>query len=155
MYFRTGLLAACVIVAGCAREGAADVTRGHAQASTPAATTGALAAPAAAASRLSSRVAHLPDRGELAAYPGHVERADGAYTWFRSDISEEHALHAVADGHLRLTTPDGQLLDVRFDRHVEHPTGDWTWIGHLPGEESAQTIITFGERAVYGSANSY
>jgi hypothetical protein len=149
MYFRTGLLAACIIAAGCAREGASDAGR-QAQHALPVATTGAMATLQASAG-FAHRVARLPDRGELVAYPGHVQRADGAYTWFRSDVSEAHALRAIADGHLRLTTPEGRLLDIQYDRHVEHPSGDWSWIGHLPGEESAQTIITFGERAVFGS----
>ena len=149
MYFRIGLLAACVLAAGCAREGATDVAR-QGKGNAPVATTAAMAM-GVASRGLVHRAGRLPDRGELVAYPGHVQRADGAYTWFRSDVSEAHAFRAVADGHLRLTTPEGRLLDVRFDRHVEHPSGDWTWIGHLPGEESAQTIITFGERAVFGS----
>ena len=151
MHVRTGLLAFCVVVmAGCAQDSAPDVARQGTQAMASARGPVASAVlPAAARAR--HRLARLPDRGELVAYPGHVQRADGAYTWFRSDLSEAHALQAITDGHLRLTTPEGRLLDVRYDRHVEHPSGDWTWIGHLPGEESAQTIITFGERAVFGS----
>ena len=95
--------------------------------------------------------AGLPDRGELLAYPGHEVRRDGAYTWHRTGLSEAYALRAIADGHLRVTTPSGQLLDIKYDRHIEHPSGDWTWIGHLPGHEGLQSIITFGEHAAYGS----
>jgi hypothetical protein len=150
MHVRTGLLAFCVVVlAGCARDRAPDAAGQGAQAA--ASSSVPTASAVLPASARAPRVASLPDRGELATYPGRVQRPDGAYTWFRSDISEAHALRSIAEGHLRLTTPEGQLLDVRFDRHVEHPSGDWTWIGHLPGEESAQTIITFGERAVFGS----
>jgi hypothetical protein len=95
--------------------------------------------------------AGLPDRGELLAYPGHEVRRDGAYTWHRTGLSEAYALRAIADGHLRVTTPSGQLLDFKYDRHIEHPSGDWTWIGHLPGHEEQQSIITFGEHAAFGS----
>lgn len=104
------------------------------------------AVPAAAA----SRVAALPDRGELLAYPGNVVRQQGAYTWHRTAISEAHVLHSLASGHLRLTTPAGESLDFRYERHVEHASGDWTWIGELAGHKGAQAILTFGAHAVYG-----
>jgi hypothetical protein len=95
--------------------------------------------------------AKLPDRGNLVAYPGGIVRQDGAYTWYRTDLSEEHALRAIAIGRLRVTTPDGEILDFQYDRHIEHPSGDWTWIGHRPGHEGEQTILTFGAEAAYGS----
>ena len=98
-----------------------------------------------------SRAAALPDHGELVAYPGRVARQAGAYTWHRAAISEAHALAAIATGRLRLTTPDGRLLDVRYDRHVQHDSGDWTWIGHLAGQEGVQTVLTIGADAVFGS----
>ncbi len=71
--------------------------------------------------------AHLPDRGELIAYPSNIVRQDGPYTWHRTELSEAHALHAIADGHLRVTTPSGSLLDFKYDDHFEHPSGNWTW----------------------------
>jgi peptidyl-Asp metalloendopeptidase len=97
--------------------------------------------------------AALPDRGDLVGYPQErVVRHDGAYTWHRADVSEEHALRAIVDGELRITAPDGQLLAFEYERHVEHPTGDWTWIGRLrdapPGR---QAILTFGAEAVFGN----
>jgi peptidyl-Asp metalloendopeptidase len=97
--------------------------------------------------------ASLPDRGDLVGYPRQrTERREGAYTWHRADVSEEHALRAIVDGELRITAPNGQLLAFEYERHVEHPTGDWTWIGRLrdapPGR---QAILTFGARAVFGS----
>lgn len=95
--------------------------------------------------------ASLPDRGELLAYPVDVVRRDGAYTWHRAALSEAHALAAIASGHLRVTTPSGRLLDVQYDRHVEHPSGDWTWIGHVAGQPGEQTILTFGADAAFGT----
>jgi hypothetical protein len=95
--------------------------------------------------------ASLPDRGELIAYPRQPVRRDGAYTWHRTNLSEAHALNAIADGNLRLTTPSGETLVVRYDRHIEHASGDWTWVGHLPGQEGEQTILTFGPHAAFGS----
>jgi hypothetical protein len=95
--------------------------------------------------------ARLPDRGELIAYPGKDVRQDGAYTWHRTELSEAHALHAIADGHLRVTTPSGQRLDFKYDDHVEHPSGDWTWVGHIANHPEQQTVLTFGEHAAFGS----
>lgn len=95
--------------------------------------------------------ASLPDRGELIAYPPQPVRHDGAYTWHRTDLSEAHALNAIADGNLRVTTPSGDMLVVNYDRHIEHPSGDWTWVGHLAGQEGEQTILTFGPHAAFGS----
>lgn len=97
--------------------------------------------------------ARLPDRGDLAAYPSRqTVVSEGAYTWHRVDLSEEHALAAIAGGHLRITTPSGEKLDFRYERHVEHPSGDWTWVGRIDrGGLAQEAIITFGERAVFGS----
>ncbi len=95
--------------------------------------------------------ADLPDHGQLLAYPGNVVRRQGAYTWHRTDLSEAYALRAIRDGHLQLTTPDGQALDFKYDRHVEHASGDWTWIGHIAGHELEQAVLTFGANAAFGS----
>lgn len=95
--------------------------------------------------------ASLPDRGELIAYPRQPVQHDGAYTWHRTDLSEAHALNAISAGNLRVTTPSGATLVVNYDRHIEHPSGDWTWVGHLAGQEGEQTILTFGPHAAFGS----
>lgn len=97
--------------------------------------------------------ARLPDRGDLIGYPTRrVVRADGAYTWYRADLSEAHALKAVADGRMRVTMPDGSAVDFRYERHVEHPSGDWTWVGHaLAGRTSDEIVVTFGDKAAFGT----
>lgn len=96
--------------------------------------------------------AHLPDRGDVLGYPRiPVVRREAAYTWRRADISEAHALRAIVDGTLTLTSPSGTPLKFRYDRHVEHASGDWTWIGHLVGGSAADDlVITFGANAVFG-----
>jgi peptidyl-Asp metalloendopeptidase len=135
-----------LVAAGCARDPEAAPDQGMPTVAT------ASAAGMVSSLRAAPRgFADLPDRGELAAYvPGAVRR-DGAYTWHRTALSEAHALRAVADGHLRITTPAGQMLDVRYDRHVEHGSGDWTWIGHVEGHPEQQTILTFGADAAFGT----
>ena len=56
-----------------------------------------------------------------------------------------------ASGHLQVTTPEGESLDFKYDRHVEHASGDWTWIGHRAGMDCEQAILTFGADAAFGS----
>ena len=159
-----GRVVACALVvmaAGCAK---APNGNSDAMAAAPAAAqlattaqgaaAGAQAGTMAAASipaRAGQGFARLPDRGQLLAYPGNVVRRQGAYTWHRADLSEAYALRAIRDGHLQVTTPDGQALDFRYDRHVEHASGDWTWIGHRAGHELEQAVLTFGASAAFGS----
>ena len=96
--------------------------------------------------------AGTPDRGDLVAYPPRrVVRHDGAYTWHRANLSEQHALQAV-NGVLQITTPAGQSLQFQYERHVEHPSGDWTWIGRAKGgAASDEVVLTFGEQAAFGT----
>jgi hypothetical protein len=95
--------------------------------------------------------ASLPGPGALVAYDFAEVRHDGAYTWHRAQVSEAHAIAAIVSGRLRITTPAGDALEFDYDRHVEHPSGDWSWIGHLPGHPEQQAIVTFGEQATFGS----
>ncbi|MGH8076417.1 MAG: reprolysin-like metallopeptidase, partial [Lysobacter sp.] len=103
-------------------------------------------------SRQTRSFANLPDRGSLVAYPKQREvRQDGAYTWHRTGLSEEHALQAVG-GVMKVTTPLGEQLQFQYERHVEHASGDWTWIGRgKNGAASDEIVVTFGERAAFGT----
>lgn len=97
--------------------------------------------------------ARLPDRGDLVGYPAQrVVRRDGAYTWHRADLSEAHALAAIVDGSMRVTTPSGETLDFAYERHEEHASGDWTWVGRLEhGTAADEVVLTFGDRAAFGT----
>lgn len=133
-------------IVGCGKDPAAALTGASRLATTPS------AAPASVAARpIAHGFASLPDRGELIGYPRQPVKHDGAYTWHRTDLSEAHALNAIADGNLRVTTPSGETLVVRYDHHIEHASGDWTWVGHIPGQDGEQTILTFGAHAAFGS----
>ncbi|ALN62940.1 FG-GAP repeat family protein [Lysobacter antibioticus] len=104
------------------------------------------------ASAASVRFASLADRGELAAYPMvTAPEREGALVWYRAQVSEDHALRAIATGRLEFRAPSGQLLGFRYERHVEHPSGDWTWIGRLEGAAGQEAILTFGEKAAFGN----
>ena len=97
--------------------------------------------------------ARLPDRGDLVGYPKQrAARRAGPHTWHRADVSEAHALQAIASGVLTLTAPSGARLRFAYDRHVEHASGDWTWIGHaVDGDAADDAILTFGAHAVFGT----
>lgn len=98
------------------------------------------------------RFGRLADRGDLVGYPSRpVVRLDGAYTWHRADVSEAHALRAIGTGRLQLTTPAGEHLDFRYERHVQHPNGDWTWVGSIVGDAAQEAVITFGDKAAFGT----
>ena len=108
------------------------------------------AASLAAARGSTTGFAALPDRGELLAYGGARKvRTEGAYTWHPVAVSEDHALNAIGSGRLVLNTPDGKALNLQYERHEEQPDGNWSWIGR--GEDGASAVLTFGEKAVFGS----
>lgn len=93
--------------------------------------------------------ATMPDRGKVLAYAPTAPRRDGAYTWHRVDVSEAHALAAIMNGTLSLVAPDGTALKFSYGRHIEHPSGDWTWVGRAGSVGEA--IVTFGDKAVFGT----
>ena len=100
--------------------------------------------------RRAAAFASLPDRGNLLGYPSQrVEKLERASTWHRADVSEEHALRAIVTGEMAVAAPDGQPIRLRYQRHLEHPNGNWTWIGR--NEHGEEAIVTFGEKAVFGS----
>lgn len=110
------------------------------------------AVPSALPQRAVAGFAAAPDRGDLVDYSAKPQvLRDGAYTWHRAGLSERHALAAIASGRLRVTTPSGQTLSFRYQRHVEHDSGDWTWVGQVEdGDAGKQAIVTFGAHAVFG-----
>lgn len=105
-----------------------------------------------AAIRHVSTIASLPDRGNLVAYntPSPVHK--GASTWHAVQLSEAHALRAISEGGMVVNAPNGEPIRLRYERHIEHPDGNWTWIGRPDGvKEGPEAIVTFGEKAVFGS----
>ena len=83
----------------------------------------------------SPAIAALPDRGALVAYErGGRGVVQGAHTWHLIQLSEAHALRAVAPGgELVVPAPDGRRIRLRYVRHIEHADGNWTWVGREPG----------------------
>ena len=139
-------------VAACTEQDGAHADRGAARKSTNGLAQGAASASPATANANPARYAALPDSGELLRYDAQSPVRDGAYTWHRTELSEQHALDAIAGGVLRVVAPDGRPLSFQYDRSIRHEeSGDWTWIGHMPGQAGVQAILTFGVGAVYGS----
>ena len=105
------------------------------------------------ANRQVSTIASLPDRGSLAAYDQASEAVHrGAATWHPVKLSEQYALRSIAKGGMTLAAPNGAPISLKYLRHIEHPDGNWTWIGRPVGDaNAAEAILTFGKDAVYGS----
>ena len=153
MYARIALIALSLWCAGCT-QGPSTPASGSGQAvPDPAGITLGRAGASRATPMRGHSFANLPDRGDLVAYPAQrVVRHDGAYTWHRAGLSEEHAMRAVGGGVMHVTTPAGGRLQFQYERHVEHPSGDWTWIGRAKGgAASDEIVLTFGEKATFGT----
>lgn len=103
--------------------------------------------------RTETSIAADPDRGAL--FTDDRSRRvvrNGASTWIPVRISEAHALRAIAQGGMTIEAPNGQTLWLQYERHVEHPDGNWTWIGReAGGAPGTETVVTFGEKAVFGA----
>lgn len=142
------LFLAGLLLAGCAREG------GSVAPAMPFASTGASGSDATQSSpqlprRSTASLAGLPDRGDLLIYPAKpISRSEVGETRHPVAISEAHAMRALVTGQMVVTAPDGHPIRLRYDRHIEHRNGNWTWVGR--DERGAQSIITFGEKAVFG-----
>ena len=151
MYTRTALAIFLLWFAGCTQ----NSTPGPGKGNQPGTIAGGMAVgslPSRTPQARNRSFADLPDRGDLVAYPERREvKRDGAYTWHQASLSEEHALRSVG-GVMHVTTPSGERLQFQYERHVEHPSGDWSWIGRAQGgEASDEVVLTFGEKAAFGS----
>ncbi|CAN7211213.1 FG-GAP-like repeat-containing protein [Pseudoxanthomonas sp. LjRoot168] len=153
MKLRVGACALMLVLAGCSGESPESGMAGMrgVAASKP---TGALPTSLPLARAIGASIANLPDRGALLSFPDKAKptRQEGAYTWFPTAISEAHAFKGIATGEMTVPSPDGSQVKLRYERHVEEIDGNWTWIGRVVGGDPMQeAIITFGEKAVFGS----
>jgi hypothetical protein len=151
MKARFGLCAVFVVLAGCSDQ---DPSSRLSLQQSQAQIKGAPSAPRVTSGRSPSlSIASAPDRGALISYPksSGAEQA-GAYTFYPVALSEEHALRAIATGEMTVPTPTGEQVRLKYERHVEDADGNWTWIGRVDGgDQQQEAIITFGEKAVFGS----
>ena len=153
MKLRVGACALMLVLAGCSGESPESGMAGMrgVAASKP---TGTLPTSLPLARAIGASIANLPDRGALLSFPNKATptKQEGAYTWFPTAISEAHAFKGIATGEMTVPSPDGSQVKLRYERHVEEIDGNWTWIGRVIGGDPMQeAIITFGEKAVFGS----
>lgn len=153
MKLRVGACALMLVLAGCSGESPESGMAGMrgVAASKP---TGGLPTALPLARAIGASIANAPDRGALLSYPNKATptKQEGAYTWFPTAISEAHAFKGIATGEMTVPSPDGSQVKLRYERHVEEIDGNWTWIGRVIGGDPMQeAIITFGEKAVFGS----
>ena len=115
--------------------------------------TAALSTSPASGPRSFDAIANSPDRGALINYDRRtVPLEQGAYTSHRVQVSEEHAIRGIVTKRLSIPAPGGEYIQLIYERHAESTNGNWTWVGRLAGgDPSQEAIITFGEKAVFGS----
>lgn len=151
MKLRAGVLALVFVLGACAEQDSAPQSAAAAGAALT-------ALPSAIATPPRSRdtpqaIANAPNRGALVNYDRRTAPVrSGAFTSHKVAISEEHALRAVVSGKMNLPLPDGSNMSLDYERHAEGTDGNWTWVGRVEGGDPLQeAIITFGDKAVFGS----
>lgn len=152
MKLRVGACALMLVLAGCSGESPESGMAGMRDVAASKATGNLPTLPLARA--IGASIANAPDRGALLSYPNKAAptKQEGAYTWFPTVISETHAFKGIATGEMTVPSPDGSQVKLRYERHVEEIDGNWTWIGRvIGGDQRQEAIITFGEKAVFGS----
>ena len=152
MKLRVGACALMLVLAGCNGESPQSGVAGMRDVAASKATGNLPTLPLARA--IGASIANAPDRGALLSYPNKATptKREGAYSWFPTSISEAHAFKGIAAGEMTVPSPDGSQVKLRYERHVEEIDGNWTWIGRVVGGDPMQeAIITFGEKAVFGS----
>lgn len=153
MKLRIGACALVLALAGCSGESPESGVAGMRGVAASKAT-GSLPTTLPLARAIGASIASAPDRGALLSYSNKATPAkqEGAYTWYPTSISEAHAFKGIVDGEITVPAPDGSQVKLRYERHVEEIDGNWTWIGRIiGGDQMQEAIITFGEKAVFGS----
>jgi hypothetical protein len=77
--------------------------------------------------------------------------AQGAQKSWPITISEGTAFDAIFQGGMWLPTPSGGRIYAKYQRHILHDNGTWTWIGTVSTVHGNQSVVlTFGDKAVFG-----
>jgi hypothetical protein len=66
-------------------------------------------------------------------------------------INEGNAFDAVFKGGMWLPNPAGGRIYVKYQRHILHDNGTWSWIGTVSTVHGDQSVVlTFGKDGVFG-----
>jgi hypothetical protein len=66
-------------------------------------------------------------------------------------ISEDQAFDAIFKGGMWLPNPAGGRINVKYQRHILHENGTWSWIGTVSTVHGDQSVVlTFGKDGVFG-----
>lgn len=77
--------------------------------------------------------------------------ARGAQKAVPVSISEDQAFSAIFKGGMWLPNASGGRVYAKYDHHLIHDNGDWTWVGKVQTTHGLQSVvITFGKDAVFG-----
>ena len=77
--------------------------------------------------------------------------AQGAQKSWPIKIGEDTAFDAIFQGGLWLPNPSGGRIYAKYQRHILHDNGTWTWVGTVSTVHGEQSVVlTFGEKAVFG-----
>jgi hypothetical protein len=78
--------------------------------------------------------------------------AGGAQKAMPVAVSEDQAMQAIFKGGMWLPNATGGREYAKYDHHLIHDDGDWTWVGKVQTSHGPQSaVITFGKDAVFGS----
>ncbi|HEX7129524.1 MAG TPA: FG-GAP-like repeat-containing protein [Rhodanobacteraceae bacterium] len=77
--------------------------------------------------------------------------AQGAQKATPVSVSEDQAMQAIFKGGMWLPNATGGREYAKYDHHLVHDNGDWTWVGKVQTAHGLQSaVITFGKNAVFG-----
>ncbi|WHZ19734.1 MAG: hypothetical protein OJF55_001883 [Rhodanobacteraceae bacterium] len=71
--------------------------------------------------------------------------AQGAQKSWPIKVSEDSAFNAIFQGGMWLPNPAGGRIYAKYQRHILHANGTWSWIGTVDTVHGAQPVVlTFG-----------
>ncbi len=94
--------------------------------------------------------ANLPTLYSISASTPKV-LAQGAQKSWPIKLSEDSAFDAVFKGGMWLPTPAGGRVYVKYQRHILHANGTWTWVGTVSTMHGDQSVVlTFSKDGAFG-----